>query len=72
MNSKLNWKTELNIYSEVEWDCARDVSIKNKVKEFKGTLVEGSEKFYPCTDKFDAFIKEAELMSKHLKDGENC
>ena len=48
----------------------RDVSIKNKVKEFKGTLVEGSEKFYPCTDKFDAFIKEAELMSKHLKDGE--
>lgn len=44
----------------------RDVSIKNKVKEFNGTLVEGSEKFYPCIDKFDAFKKEAELMNDYL------
>ncbi|MDE5616314.1 MAG: hypothetical protein K2I78_00830, partial [Clostridia bacterium] len=48
----------------------REVSIKSKVKEFKGTLVEGSEKFYPCKNDMEAFIKEADLMNGYLKDGE--
>lgn len=43
-----------------------DISLNAKIKEFKGTLVEGSKKLYLCADDTAAFIKEAELMNKYL------